>query len=149
MRTREEMVIEVASAAHEDWRQQWRVTNGDKPRIKKTTDPTFLARGIAEVDIAALSYADLPSDWQAENKAAAECAVGCVLAALKQGRALDGSFVEEASATQHERWLERNAWVCDPINGNPALAKPYAELAEDEREKDRVVVRRAIAASQS
>ncbi len=34
MANREQMVVVVATAAHEDWRKQYRATNGDKPRIK-------------------------------------------------------------------------------------------------------------------
>lgn len=144
MRSRDQMVAEVAAAAHEDWRTQYRAANGDTPRIKKTKDAAFLARGVTEVDIAALSYAELPSDWQAENKAGAECAVDLVLAALEQRRALDTSFLEEASTTQHARWLERNSsWA-------PASQQlPYGQLTEDEKEKDRFFVRQAIAASQA
>lgn len=143
MQSRDQLVAAVAAAAHEDWRVQYRSANGDTPRIKKTKDPAFLARGITEVDIAALAYAELPSDWQAENKAGAECAVDQVLAALER-RALDAAFIEEASAAQHAKWLERNgSWA-------PASQQlPYAQLTEDEKEKDRFFVRRAIAASQA
>ena len=144
MKSRDQMVTEVATAAHGDWMTQYRAANGDKPRIKKTKDQAFLDRGIVEVDIATLSYVELPSDWQAENKAGAECAVDCVLAAFEQGRPLDDLFVEEASATQHDKWLERNgSWAPE----NQKL--PYAQLSEDDKEKDRFFVRQAIEASQS
>lgn len=141
---RESMVKMVASAAHEDWKSQYKAANGDKPRMKKTKDSEFLNRGITEVNIAAMVYDDLPSDWQAENKAGATCAVDCVMEALEQVRPLDASFVEEASATQHEKWLLRNgAWAPE----NQKL--PYAQLSEDEKEKDRFFVKKAIEASRS
>lgn len=141
MDKRDLMILEVASAGHEDWLKEYRAQNGSKPRIKKTTDPAFLARGIKEVDIASLSYEGLPTDWQAENKAAAEVAVDCVLAAVDQDVALDEAFIETASAVQHEKWLERNgAWAPE----NQKL--PYADLSEEEKEKDRFFVRRAIEA---
>lgn len=53
MKSRDEMVVVVATAAHEDWRKQYRAANGDKPRVKKTKDQAFLDRGVTEVDIAA------------------------------------------------------------------------------------------------
>ncbi|MFA6227730.1 MAG: hypothetical protein WC668_00925 [Patescibacteria group bacterium] len=146
MDKRDQMILAVASAAHEDWRAQYRAANGDKPRVKKTKDPAFNARGITEVDIASLSYEELPTDWQAENKAGAEVAVDCILVAVDQGRALDDNFIiedfiEEAAAVQHEKWLERNgAWA-------PESQKlPYADLSEEEKEKDRFFVRCAIEA---
>ena len=144
MKNRDQMVTDVATAAHEDWRQQYRAANGDKPRIKKTKDQTFIDRGVTEVDIASLAYTELPSDWQGENKLGAECAVDCVVAVLGQSRALDAGFIEEASATQHDEWLKRNgSWA-------PESQKlPYAQLTEDEKEKDRFFVRQAIAASNS
>ena len=73
-----------------------------------------------------------------------EVAVNVVLEAVEQGRPLDDNFIEEASAVVHEKWLERNSWVLDPNYGNPDLAKPYAELSEEEKEKDRAQVRKAI-----
>lgn len=144
MRDRDQMVTSVAAAAHEDWRTQYRAANGATPRTKKTKDQAFLDRGITEVDIASLSYAELPSDWQAENRAGAECAVDLVLAAAEQHRALDSAFVEQTSATQHTKWLDRNgAWAPE----NQKL--PYAQLSEDEKEKDRFFVRQAVEASRS
>jgi len=136
---RAERVVLVATAGHEQWRADYKAANGDKPRIKKTKDPEFVSRGVTEVDIASMTYSELPSDWQAENKAAAECAVDCFLGAVAIGRALDDGFVEEASATQHEKWLERNGeWA------PPEQKLPYAELSEEEKEKDRFFVRQAI-----
>lgn len=144
MKTRDQLVVEVASAAHQDWRNQYRAANGDKPRIKKTKDQSFLDRGITEVDIAALSYPELPSDWQNENRLGAECVVDCVLRAVSDGQPLDAAFVEAASSVAHDSWLSRNsAWAQE----NQKL--PYPQLSEEEKEKDRFFVRAAIAAYQS
>jgi len=144
MKSRNDLVITVATAAHEDWRTQYKAANGDTPRIKKTKDQSFITRGILEVDIASLSYTELPSDWQTENKAGAECAVDCVLAALGQNRPLETNFVEEASSVQHDKWLERNgAWAPE----NQKL--PYSQLTEFEKEKDRFFVLAAIEAAKS
>ena len=42
---------------------------------------------------------------------------------------------EEACATVHDEWVKRNAWAPDH------LKVPYAQLPEDEKEKDRDHVR--------
>jgi len=65
--------------------------------------------------------------------------MNAVFQATESGRALDESFVEEASAAVHDKWLERNGeWA--PVEQK----KPFGELAEEEKEKDRVQVRKAI-----
>ncbi len=142
--SREQLVTAVATVAHDAWKADYLSKNPGKPRIKKTSDPAFLTRGVTEVDIAALSYPDLPSDWQKENKLGAEAVVDCLLEAVSKNQPLDADFVESASALAHEKWLERNgSWA-------PANQKlPYDQLTEDEKEKDRFFVRAAIAAYQS
>ncbi|TSC93127.1 MAG: hypothetical protein CEN89_242 [Candidatus Berkelbacteria bacterium Licking1014_7] len=57
----------------------------------------------------------------------------------RKGKPLDESFVEEASSKLHDAWLERNGeWAPEEQK------KPYEELPEDEKEKDRAQVRKAI-----
>ena len=141
---RDEMILAVGTAAHEDWTKQYRATNGDKPRMKKTADPAFVSRGITEVDIASLPFGELPCEWQKENLAGAISAVDCVLDALALDVPLDAAFIESASDKQHADWLDRNGG----FEWTPAELKvPYAELPEVEKEKDRFFVRAAIAAS--
>lgn len=138
---RDAIVSAIAGQAHEDWRDQWKLQNGDKSRIKKTTDTAWSAshNDATEFDIAATSYVDLPADWQKENKLGAEVATDAVLMAVDDGRTFDDAFVEDAAAIVHAKWVERNgSWAAEE------LKKPYAELPEDEKEKDRVFVRRAI-----
>jgi hypothetical protein len=95
--------------------------------------------GAKEVDIANTAFAELPEDWQGENRAAAEVAMNEVFRTAEGGRALDDSFVEEASEVVHEKWLERNGeWAPEEQK------KPFGELSEDEKEKDRAQVRKAI-----
>ncbi|KKP38225.1 MAG: hypothetical protein UR28_C0020G0034 [Candidatus Peregrinibacteria bacterium GW2011_GWF2_33_10] len=107
-----------------------------EPRIKATKDEAWkAARGVEKVDIANTSFADLPSDW----RAAAEVAMGELFRQVESGGLLDDSFVEQAAATVHDKWLERNgSWA--PAEQN----KPFEELSEEEKEKDRVQVRKAI-----
>jgi hypothetical protein len=57
---------------------------------------------------------------------------------------LDKKFIEEASDVMHQKWLERNDWVFHPEYGNPEQAKDYKDLSEEEKEKDRVIIRKAI-----
>ena len=54
-------------------------------------------------------------------------------------------MMEEMASIVHEKWLERNSWVYDKEYWNSTLAQEYAKLPEDEKEKDRVQVRQAIA----
>ncbi|MFA6038919.1 MAG: hypothetical protein WCV62_05305 [Candidatus Peribacteraceae bacterium] len=144
MKTRDELVTMVASKSHERWRADYLAKNPGKPRIKETKDPAFHARGIGEVDISALAYADLPTDWQAENKANAEVVVDYLLNAVAASQPLDSNFVEAASAVAHEKWLERNG-----ADASEHQKPPYAQLSEDEKEKDRFSVRAAVEAYQS
>ncbi len=92
-----------------------------------------------EVDIANTPYEGLPSEWQVENKLSAKVAVNEVEKTIEAGTPLDESFVEAASSTFHDKWLERNgSWA------PPEQNKPYSELSEEEKEKDRVIIRKAV-----
>lgn len=138
---RDAAILLVAGQAHDDWRAEWRRQNGDKPRIKQTTDANWSAMhaGASELDIAATAYADLPSDWQGENKLGAEVVVDEVLKAASNNRSFDAAFIEEAAAVVHAKWVERNgSWAA------AELKVPYVDLSEGEKEKDRIFVRRAI-----
>ena len=138
-----ERVKSLGSQLHEEWRKpRWREESKDyEPRIKKTKDQAWSQAhgGAMEVDIANTSYEGLPSEWQGENKISAEIAVTEVEKAVETGTPLDESFVEAASSTLHDKWLERNgSWA------PPEQNKPYAELSEEEKEKDRVIIRKAV-----
>src|SRR3989344_1481877 len=93
------MILLVASAAHEVWREQYRAAHGDKPRIKTTKDQTYIDAMLTDqVDIASLNYPSLPSDWQEENRLSSEVAVDIGLEAVGREYPLDEHFVEIASA---------------------------------------------------
>jgi len=108
--------------------------------MKKTKDEAWkTAQGTDDVDIANTSFADLPSDWQGENRAAAEVAMGELFKQVESGGLLDDTFIEQAATAVHNKWLERNgSWA------PPEQNKPFGELSEEEKEKDRVQVRKAI-----
>lgn len=137
-----ERVTELAGQLHEEWRETRRTGAGTyEPRIKSTKDAAWIERntGKTEVDIANTGYRDLPSDWQAENKASAEVAINSVERGIRRGEDLDEQFIERASAELHDKWLQRNgAWA------PPEQNVPYEQLSESEKEKDRVIIRAAI-----
>src|SRR3989338_1021380 len=139
----EKRIKSLGSQLHEAWRKsRYRENSKDyEPKIKKTKDAAWSQAhgGGVEVDIANTPYEGLPSEWQEENKVSAEVAVTEVEKAMTAGRQLDGSFIEAASSTLHDRWLERNGSLA-PAEQN----KPYAELSEEEKEKDRVIIRKAV-----
>lgn len=124
-------VDELASAFHEDWRKTRRNEDGTfEPREKSTTDEDWIAKhGTNTVDIANTTYMELPADWQAENKAAAEVIVEIINRELmndpyRMGYAYTNSFplkfgdnmvypneIDMIGNKIHSKWLERNDWA--------------------------------------
>lgn len=137
-------VAALASELHEEWRagRLDPKTGKYEERLKPTTDQEWIkTHGTSKVDIANTSYEDLPVDWKGENRDSAEVSVTIVERALRSGVVDIESegFLEEASATVHAKWLERNgSWA------PPEQNLPYEELSEDEKDKDRVMVKAAI-----
>lgn len=142
MSGREQLVKIVASRAHEAWREQWRGQSGAAPRSKKTQDRAWIAaHGTDYVDIAATSFSELPDDWQEENRRNAEVSVDAVLESVALGAPLDVARIECIAETVHAAWLARNGrWA------PPHQQRPYADLDESDKERDRLVVRWTIAA---
>jgi len=114
-------VTQFASDAHELWRKQHIKDKGDVPRVKKNSDGT-------EGDIN-VPFHKLHPDWQKENIAAGHAA----LAAVKK----HPKDIEKASDYVHKEWMKRNP----KADYNASQHKPYKDLPEDEKEKDRVHVR--------
>jgi len=114
-------VMQFAAKAHEAWRKQHIKDKGDVPRVKKNSDGT-------EGDIN-VPFHKLHPDWQKENIAAGHA----VLAAVKK----HPHDMEKASEHVHNEWMKRNP----KADYNADQHKPYNELPEDEKEKDRVHVR--------
>ncbi|MEU4234125.1 hypothetical protein AB0F17_58465 [Nonomuraea sp. NPDC026600] len=144
LKTRQARRIDaVADRLHDAWRTPRRLPGGGyEPRVKTTTDQAWIKRrGTDEVDIANTRYKDLPADWQKENKESATVAVRLVDDARKHGADLKGEkFMESASESVHDAWLRRNGeWA------PPEQKLPYHQLSQAEKEKDRVVVREALA----
>ena len=128
--------VAVASALHEDWRKTRKQEDGTfEPRIKGTKDETWVAaNNTDQVDIANTKYDDLPADWQAENKAAAEVVVGLMEEAAASGATVDlnePNHLAYVGGRIHDEWLARNEWA----NGGE-LDVPFAQLPPAEQAKD-------------
>lgn len=93
--------------------------------------------GTDDVDIANLSFEELPSNWQYENLEAARVAIEQVWKNLMFMEKITDEMVEKMASNVHDAWLSRNDWVYDKEYGNPDQAKPYEELSEEEKVKDR------------
>jgi hypothetical protein len=143
-------VDSIAGQLHDSWRVSRKLEDGTiEPREKVTKDQEWInSHGTDRVDIANTTYEDLPLDWQAENKASAEVALGSVYKIAFYGEGQFGdrnflnfdSFVEWASSEVHEGWLDRNgSWA------PPEQKLPYESLPEEEKEKDRIIIQKNAA----
>lgn len=129
---RNERTRKLAAVFHEDWRKSRLRQDGFyEPRWKTTNDEEWIKEhGASEVDIANTVYDDLPSDWQAENKAAAEVIIDIV----ESYGSIDLSNPEtynQVGEEIHQAWLERNSWA-----RGGELDVPFGELPENEQQKD-------------
>ncbi|MFY9228181.1 MAG: hypothetical protein WAO28_02540 [Candidatus Microsaccharimonas sp.] len=126
-------IAALASEFHEEWRDARRSEDGTyRPRLKSTTDESWIERhGTDQVDIANTTYADLPVDWQTENKAAAEFLVSELVTYSEFPDLDDPSIRSEIGEEIHEAWLDRNEWA-----EGTELDVPFEQLHKDEQEKD-------------
>lgn len=137
----------LASRFHEDWRSDRLKEDGSyEPREKTTTDTEWISsHGTDIVDIANTEFADLPEDWQRENRIAAGVSQSLLEAGIESGEdTKSDGFVESASSEIHNQWLSRNEWA-----KGGELDVPYGQLPEDEKAKDRAQILTAIELSQS
>jgi len=108
--------------------------------MKKTKDQDWINRhGTEDIDIANTSYGELPEDWKGKNKISAEVAISQVYVAISQQKELNDSFIENASSVIHDKWLERNKDLTPTEQ-----YRPYSELSEEEKDKDRTIIKKAI-----
>ena len=95
----------------------------------------------AVIDIANTPYDQYSEYWKEQNRGGAQFLIQ-LLEEYGEEEILKQDFVNDEAARQkfghliHENWISRNEWVKDPEYGNPALAKPYAELDPVEQQKD-------------
>ena len=129
----QERVNNLASALHEDWRRTRLQEDGTfEGRVKPTKDEAWIAaHGTDQVDIANTEYVDLPEDWQAENKAAAEVIVGILSESTEVPDLSDEEHINMVGEKIHTAWLARNEWA----KGGD-LDVPFKDLPADEQAKD-------------
>lgn len=139
----ENAVNTLAGALHEDWRKTRLQEDGSfEPRVKTTGDEAWIAsHGTDQVDIANTTYEELPSDWQAENKAASEVVVGIMVEKDGQIDLADPTQRSEVGSTIHDAWLSRNDWA-----KGGELDVPFDELpsAEQAKDIDQVVIAQQV-----
>jgi len=124
---RDKVVERVAAQAHE----QWRKDRNYEPRPKPY--------GGGTIDIADMTYDELPEKFQAENRDGAASAYDAITRMRDEEGALD---MERLASEVHDAWIDRNqSWA---KADQPELLKPYADLPEAEKEKDRVFVKRTM-----
>ena len=164
--------IEVGSRLHDDWRSNRKLEDGTyNPRWKVTKDEGYEPiegkskvneQGELEVDIANLSFNELPKDWQKENLEA-----GLAVTPIVGDRTeLSNEEMEEASKKVHEEWSNRRMRVITDYMNELAekgmseeeiktqtnekfswdlnLMVDYEELSEEEKQKDRDQVVQAL-----
>jgi len=129
----QQRITKLASALHEDWRKTRLQEDGTfEPRVKPTTDEMWISiHGTDQVDIANTEYVDLPEDWQAENKAAAEVIVGILSESPEAQDLSDEEHINMVGEKIHTAWLARNEWA----KGGD-LDVPFKDLPADEQAKD-------------
>jgi hypothetical protein len=130
----QEAVNTLGSAFHEDWRKTRldEATGTFEPRIKQTKDTAWIeVHGTDQVDIANSTYDQLPEDWRAENKAAAEVVVGVMVDRDGVIDLSDESTRVEVGGIVHDAWLSRNEWA-----RGGELDVPFDQLSPEEQAKD-------------
>ena len=125
---------------------RWKAVKADDPSFASTPEQfkrvrTDGGQNVYEVDIANLDYGKLPAKFKFENAEASKGAISIIRDEVaKQGGQQEVVIkIEDASDVVHRQWLDRNrSWA--PAEQN----KPYSELAEAEKAKDRVIVEGAV-----
>ena len=119
-RVRVGRVQRFGAKAHDEWRKNFDPT-GTKERIKDNSDGT---KGNINVP-----FDKLHPDWKRENLAAGKAAMDANRRYPKD--------IEKAAEHVHNEWMKRNP----KAEHNADQHKPYSELSDAEKEKDRVHVR--------
>lgn len=121
MQINEDPITQFASAAHEAWRRSLPPNEQNEPRERSKN-------GGPKADIN-VPFDQLHPTAQQENLAAG--------IAAEQAVKKFPNDIEKAAEYIHIEWMKRNP----RDNSNAAQHKPYDELPEIEKEKDRVHVR--------
>ena len=142
MEQKAEIIQEVASTFHEEWRKNRLQKDGTYlPMVEKSEDETRNKIHWTDiVDIANTDFADLPDNWRYENIEAAKVAVDLVYEKMLNLEKISNEMIEEMSNIVHEKWLERN-WIEWSFENQRVS---YENLSEEEKEKDRIQIKTAI-----
>jgi Fe-S cluster assembly scaffold protein SufB len=144
-RTEQAAIAIAADELHEEWKDAYFEQHGEGAERWKVMKPASVAwveengnvpadalrqgESGQEINIAALTNSQLPPQFSGENTASAKGAIE----AIQNNPSAD---IDTLAAIVHDQWLERNgSWAAEE------LKKPYDELSEPEKEKDRAVVR--------
>ena len=95
------------------------------------------------------SFSSLSSASQADNLEAARVAIELVYDKTISGESFTSEEIEKMASVIHDEWLKRNDWVFNPEYGNPALAVPYEQLSQEEKDKDKAQIMPAQAKVQA
>lgn len=140
----------IKSTADSNWAEP-KIEEGEKPKWKEK--PRQLQKGDQgydpnvrkwEVDILT-DFASLPENWREDNFEAAKIVVSLVteeINSMGEDATFGAEFTELASEAIHDAFLDRRRKTGEPID--PNQDKPYADLTEEEKDKDRRQVAVAI-----
>ncbi len=153
---RQSLIEDVMNASQAAWKEERKRQHPDETtRFRKTEDTAWIKEneggtnmrknedGSYEADLLAIDSASaLPREYKADTERNAMIAVGAILNAAKNGRTPDDAFIDEVAALIHVRWLD--------VHRNDSYTTeeqklPFAEMGENEKNKDRDFVRLAIA----
>lgn len=82
-------------------------------------------------------FNQISSQSKYDNLEAARVAIEMVFDKTMAGEQISHEESEEMASTIHDEWLKRNDWVFDPNYGDPKLAVPFAQLSQEEQDKNR------------
>jgi len=114
-----------------------------------------MARGeTPETNRSMVPWDELPEDLRAANRAQVEdvpaklAAIGCELGATSEDFTFTDEEIEMLARREHDRWMAERmyrGWTYGPYRDDQRKCHdrlvPWAELTEEDREKDRVAVR--------
>ena len=128
--------VRVAAQLHDEWRRPRKLSDSTsfEPRLKTLRDGSV-------VDIANSDFHDLPYAYKDSNLRASHCACVFIESSMEDDVSdlQSTAWMELAASNQHDNWMEVNReWA------EPHLLVAYVELSEEEKEKDRAIVRIAV-----
>jgi alpha-galactosidase/6-phospho-beta-glucosidase family protein len=130
----DEMAAELAGMNHAKWLEARRLSAREGghdmlPRVKTKNGKTF--------DIA-VDWSVLDPIWKGQEMEGSKAYITSLLPVYQEMQRSNAALMESAASQVHEIWKRQNAWAKED---QPQLFVDYTRLPDDEKEKDRVVVR--------